>query len=166
MFAVLVIRRLRPLNDATTLVDVVWLDERLLLNLIGHSVKRCRQRQVRKLFDTTKESIRRTRLPEEQNVDLYNGLYAYLKLDLHGRRARRRATSTICVRNAFRLPLSPRTAPKPQAEAVQVSTGNASERTSDAALDLVTVEQVDGDAGSSISAGCFWPDFTCCRAAG
>jgi len=37
--------------------------------------------QVKKFFEQTKAFIKATNLPEEQKVDLYNGLYTYLKLD-------------------------------------------------------------------------------------
>jgi hypothetical protein len=37
--------------------------------------------QVRKFFEHTRAFIKSSNLPEEQKVDLYNGLYSYLKLD-------------------------------------------------------------------------------------
>lgn len=37
--------------------------------------------QVKKFFEETKAFIRSARLPEEDKVDLFNGLYNYLKLD-------------------------------------------------------------------------------------
>lgn len=37
--------------------------------------------QVKKFFEQTRDFIKRTNLPEVEKVDLYNGLYSYLKLD-------------------------------------------------------------------------------------
>lgn len=37
--------------------------------------------QVKKFFEQTRDFIRGTNLPETDKVDLYNGLYSYLKLD-------------------------------------------------------------------------------------
>lgn len=40
--------------------------------------------QVKTFFEQTKAFIKSTGIPEEQKVDLYNGLYTYLKLDRGG----------------------------------------------------------------------------------
>jgi hypothetical protein len=40
--------------------------------------------QVKKFFEHTRAFIRGSSLPDEQKVDLYNGLYSYLKLDRGG----------------------------------------------------------------------------------
>ncbi|MDX0904848.1 hypothetical protein GOL75_26705 [Sinorhizobium medicae] len=48
---------------------------------LGLDVPANAAQQVKKFFEQTRAFIRATDLPEEQKVDLYNGLYTYLKLD-------------------------------------------------------------------------------------
>lgn len=48
---------------------------------LGLDVPQDAAQQVRKFFEHTKQFIKGTSLPENEKVDLFNGLYAYLKLD-------------------------------------------------------------------------------------
>lgn len=48
---------------------------------LGLDVPQDAAQQVRKFFEHTKQFIKGTNLPENEKVDLFNGLYAYLKLD-------------------------------------------------------------------------------------
>jgi hypothetical protein len=48
---------------------------------LGLDVPQNAAQQVKKFFEETRAFIKATSLPEEQKVDLYNGLYSYLKLD-------------------------------------------------------------------------------------
>lgn len=48
---------------------------------LGLDIPENAAQQVRQFFEHTRAFIRATNLPEEQKVDLYNGLYSYLKLD-------------------------------------------------------------------------------------
>lgn len=48
---------------------------------LGLDVPHNAAQQVKKFFEQTKSFIKATNLPENEKVDLYNGLYSYLKLD-------------------------------------------------------------------------------------
>lgn len=48
---------------------------------LGLDVPQNAAQQVKKFFEQTKAFIKATNLPEDEKVDLYNGLYSYLKLD-------------------------------------------------------------------------------------
>lgn len=48
---------------------------------LGLNVPDDAAQQVKRFFEETKEFIRSTKLAEEDKVELFNGLYAYLKLD-------------------------------------------------------------------------------------
>lgn len=48
---------------------------------LGLDIPQNAAQQVKKFFDQTKAFIKATNLPENEKVDLYNGLYSYLKLD-------------------------------------------------------------------------------------
>lgn len=48
---------------------------------LGLDIPENAAQQVRQFFETTKSFIRTSKLREEEKVDLYNGLYSYLKLD-------------------------------------------------------------------------------------
>ena len=48
---------------------------------LGLDIPQDAAQQVRKFFEETKAFIKASSLPEEQKVDLFNGLYSYLKLD-------------------------------------------------------------------------------------
>ena len=48
---------------------------------LGLDIPENAAQQVKKFFEETKAFIKSSPIPEEQKVDLYNGLYSYLKLD-------------------------------------------------------------------------------------
>ena len=48
---------------------------------LGLDIPQNAAQQIKKFFEQTKAFIRATNLPEDEKVDLYNGLYSYLKLD-------------------------------------------------------------------------------------
>jgi hypothetical protein len=50
-------------------------------NFLGLNVPQNAAQQVKKFFEETKAFIKATNLPEDEKIDLYNGLYSYLKLD-------------------------------------------------------------------------------------
>ncbi|WP_333606213.1 nucleoid-associated protein [Novosphingobium sp.] len=50
-------------------------------NFLGLNIPENAARQVKKFFEETKAFIKAQDIPEKDKVDLYNGLYAYLKLD-------------------------------------------------------------------------------------
>ncbi len=50
-------------------------------NFLGLDIPRNAAQQVKKFFEETKSFIKGANLPPNEKVDLYNGLYSYLKLD-------------------------------------------------------------------------------------
>ncbi|WP_336945312.1 nucleoid-associated protein [Asaia sp. HN010] len=48
---------------------------------LGLDIPQDAAQQVKKFFEHTKQFIKGANLPEDEKVDLFNGLYAYLKLD-------------------------------------------------------------------------------------
>lgn len=50
-------------------------------HFLGLEIPEDAAHQVRKFFEHTREFIAAAPMPEDQKVDLYNGLYSYLKLD-------------------------------------------------------------------------------------
>ncbi|MEC3910070.1 nucleoid-associated protein [Sphingobium sp. CR2-8] len=50
-------------------------------NFLGLNIPENAAHQVKKFFEETKAFIKAQNIPEKDKVDLYNGLYAYLKID-------------------------------------------------------------------------------------
>ncbi|WP_440657672.1 nucleoid-associated protein [Ensifer adhaerens] len=132
---------------------------------LGLDIPENAAQQVRKFFDQTKAFIKSTNLPEERKVDLYNGLYSYLKLDRGNTIQTSRFAETFMdedLADSYLLHMRRERFPTAAvAKDLSEVAGSLKLRRlkfprsitlsgpPDAVRDLVSVETIDGDAGDS-----------------
>lgn len=132
---------------------------------LGLDIPENAAQQVKKFFEQTKEFIKKTNLSDEGKVDLYNGLYSYLKLDQGGTIQTTRFAETYMIESIAENYISHMREQKFPESAIAKDLseirGNLRLRKfkfpreitlsgpPEAVKDLVTVESFEGDSGAT-----------------